>query len=288
MSNSGHADLHWPRMLIGLVFLFSCPSCATMHASNQDGWATDYDTAESRIANNPKPLFIYYSDTLPTAHNPSVDWEKDPVLKPWLEKFVCCRLYRQSAFDRRYVAQFGISRAPSVIIARLDGSHHAQEGVRTVDQLTQFLEKSDCPGQATVMDPHIVRRARYDWVDNVATARRMAQESGKPLLVVYVRRFSQDWGRMNKLLKHHMVFRQLRDAVMCRIDVSGWSRDVHISEFGVLTLPSIAIESPDGRHEILQQPTNYEAVAASAAKMHLMAQRLNRDNGVTENIQASQ
>ncbi len=285
MSNRGHVNHHRPALLIGLMLLLSCSSCATIHNSNSNGWATDYDTAERRIAISPKPLFIYYGNSLPTAHNPSIDWEKDADLKPLLEKFVCCRLYRQSSFDRRYIAQFGVTRAPSVVVVRLDGSHHAQEGVRTTDQLKTFLEKSDYPGQATTLDPHIVRRAHYEWVDNLATAKRLAQESGKPLLVAYVRRFSNDWSRINKLLKHHMVYRQLRDVVMCRIDVSGWSAEVHISEFGVLTLPSIAFQSPDGRHDILQRPTDHEAIAACAAKMHIAARQVNSSNDVTGNIQ---
>jgi len=288
MSNRGLVNLHQPRMLIGLMLLFLCHGCAAMSAFHESGWATDYDTAERRVAENSKPLFIYYGDTLPTAQNPSMKWENDPALKPLLAKVECCRLYHRSVFDRRYVAQFGVLRAPSVIVVRSDGTYHAKEGIRTTQQLTQFLGKSDCPGYATVLDPHIVRRAHYDWIDNVATARRLAQKSGKPLLVAYVRRFSRDWGRINKLLKHHMVYRQLRDTVMCRIDVSGWTSNVHISEFGVVTLPSVVLESPDGRHEVLQQPTDYEAVATCAARMHRMDNSVSSSEEVSQNIQAAQ
>ncbi len=281
------ANLNWFMLLVGTLLFVSSSGCATIRGLDDGAWASDYDTAEKRVARCQLPMLIYYSDKIPTAHNPSMDWENDPAIKPLLADYVCCRLYRQSAFDRRYVAQFGVSRAPAVMVARSDGTHHAQEGVRTADQFIQFLAKAGSPGQISVMDPHIVRRAQYEWMDNVSTARHLARENGKLMLVAYVKQYSRDWAHVNKLLKHHVVYRHLRDAIMCRVYVSSWSSDVHISEFGAVTLPAIVIESPDGRHEVMQQPTDYEEIAAFAASMLQPDRRVSSGVDITQPSQSS-
>lgn len=229
-----------------------------------DRWLGDFDAAERRVAESEKELFFLYLDGRRGREShrpPELDLE---ALASVVGGKVRCVLSRSYEPDRRYVAQYGVDRAPAVILVHRDGTYHARTGPMTADDIHAFLASVKPPGATVAYNPHIPRRAHYKWQNALDPALAQAAREGKPLLIVYHRKLSLDWRRLKKLLHRHEVCSRLDDTIHCRIALLGFSRESAITPFGTLRLPALVIVGTDGQHNILETPTSYEAVARFA------------------------
>lgn len=227
---------------------------------NPDGWLGDFDTAEQRVAESEKELLILYvSGRWGRESNLQQALDSD-LLATVVKDKVRCVLSRSYEPDRRYVAQYGVDRAPAVVLVHRDGTYHARTGPMTPGDVKAFLASAKPPGAVAVYNPQVPRRARYQWQDAIEPALAQATREGKPTLVVYHRTMSRDWRRLKKMLHRHEVCLRLGDLVHCRIALPGFSRDTAITPFGALRLPAMVIVRPDGQHAVLELPTSHESV----------------------------
>ncbi|MCH7870985.1 MAG: hypothetical protein IID33_04730, partial [Planctomycetes bacterium] len=174
-----------------------CGGCTlSLPRWNPDRWLGDFDTAEQCAAESEKELLILYI---------SGRWGRESNLQQTLDSEllaavvkgkVRCVLSRSYEPDRRYVAQYGVDRAPAIVLVHRDGTYHARTGPMTPDDVTAFLASAKPPGAVAVYNPHISRRARYQWQDAIEPALAQAAREGKPTLVVYHRTLSRDWRRL--------------------------------------------------------------------------------------------
>jgi len=225
------------------------------------GWVADYDTAEARVHESDQPLLIYFKDVAPG--------EKDRVRKildnaPMRERvagFVRCVLFRSHEPDRRYVAQFGVERAPALVVVHRDGTYHTLIGAMTGGDILDFLEQARPPGARPDCDPLIPRRAEYRWHDDLDRARRHSEDAARPMFVVYYRRFSSDWRDLHGWLEAREVHARVADMVHCRVGALKLLPGAYRSSFGALELPAVVIARPDGAFRVLERPTSSESLA---------------------------
>ncbi len=253
----------WIKRKAALMSLVAiCGGCAlSMPRWNPDGWMGDFDTAQQRFAESEKELLILYVSGRWGRESNLQQTLDSELLAAGVKDKVRCVLSRSYEPDRRYVAQYGVDRAPAVVLVHRDGTYHARTGPMTPDDVKAFLASAKPPGAVAVYNPHIPRRARYQWQDAIEPALAQAARKGKATLVVYHRTMSRDWQRLKKLLHRHEVCLRLNDLVHCRIALPGFSRDTAITPFGALRLPAMVIVRPDGQHAVLELPTSHESVA---------------------------
>jgi len=257
--------IQWPLRVIcvwGLVIGSGCMPALTRWAS--DGWVADYDAAEQRQRESGRELLVFYKDTRPGADTSIEEALASPPVRELIRGYVRCRLFKSYEPDRRYVAQYGIDRAPALILVHRDGTFHARSGLMSTAKLVAFLADAKPPGARPVINPYIPRRPRYDWRRSIEEAQQVARLTGRPLLVVFYRTLSRDWQELNKLLSRHEVYRRFADMVPCRIGLTSLSADAYITRFGALKLPAIVIVDCDGTRHVLELPTSYEAVVRFA------------------------
>ncbi len=178
--------------------------------------------------------------------------------------YIRCKLPKTYEPNRRYVGQFGVDRAPALIVVHGDGTYHARSGSMSAADVAAFLAHATPPGQRPEINPYIKRRVRYEWHRSIEEAEEEAQQTGRAVFTVFYRSFSSDWQVLRKLLSRQEVYSRLADMVHCRIGVLGFSGRAQGTRFGALTLPAVVIAHRDGTHDALELPQSYEAIVRFA------------------------
>ena len=244
-----------------------CGGCAlSLPRFEANRWLGDFDTAEQDVAESDKELLILYVSGRRGGESFMQAAMDSESLAELLRDKVRCVLARSYEPDRRYVAQYGVDRAPAVILVHRDGTYHARTGPATPDDIKAFLASSRAPGTPAVYNPHIPRRAHYQWQEAIEPALSQASNERKPALIVYHRKMSRDWQRLKKLLVRHEVCSRFDNLIHCRIGLSGFGRKMAITPFGALHLPAMVIVRPDGQHAVLELPTSHESIVQFAEK----------------------
>lgn len=253
----------WGGITVAVLLAVVAGGCASLSPKRltRHWWVTDYDTAERRARERAAEMVIYFSEDRIGTRDPLQEVLKDKALRRQLRDYVCCRLYKSHEPDRRYVAQFGVDRAPAWIVVHADGTYHQSQGPSGPEEISAFLAASSPPGRPPVINPLIPYEARYAWLEDLALAERMSEERGTPLLVVYYRRLAGDWAALERILKPREVFSRAGDMVHCRLGTPLPWMERFITGFGVLRLPALVVVRRDGGFEVLEKPLSAEAVA---------------------------
>lgn len=225
------------------------------------GWAADYETAEQRAETTGAPRVLYFRTGHLTPADPAFDALRSPEIASRLAGHVRGTLVQSYEPDRRYAAQFGVERAPAVILLHADGTYHAHTEPVSPETLARFIDQATPPGSIPAYNPFVPRTYRYEWITDFEAAKARSLQLGKPMVVAYERRLLGDARRLSKILTTHEVGLRLADFVHCRVRLLPTVGDAFISPFGAIRLPALVMAYPDGRFDILERPTSSEAVA---------------------------
>jgi len=238
--------------------------CAATGRWIMGGWVADYETAEQRVRATDRDLLIYFKASSQRKTDSVEEILDSNAMKKTLRGYVKCKLFRTHEPHRRYVEQYGVQRAPSLILVHADGTYHATSSVFSRADVEAFLAQSGSPGATPVIDPHIPRAASYRWIRRIEAARQEADQNGQPILYVFVRPMTRDWKNLKTLLDRREVFLRTKRMVACRL--SSWSKNARTlaESLGIRDWPAIAICRPDGNNDILERPATYEPICRLA------------------------
>lgn len=248
------------RPAIGIILVVGCllGGCRSW-SSNR--WIGDYDAAERLSIKRNQPLLIYFEEDRPNHDSRLAASLASERLQSTQDEFVRCSLVRSVERDRRYVAQYGVDRAPAVIVVHRDGTYHATaQRSMSADELMAFLESAVSPGTPIKRNPYVPHKPRYDWYDSLDEGGRVAQRSGRSMLVLFHRTLSSDHRRLERLLSRHELYLRLKDLVHVRIGMLGFFQKVYITKYGALKIPAIVIAHPNGTFDVLELPQSFESV----------------------------
>ncbi len=265
----------WLSALLALVSLTPVVGCATGlrgGAGNRSlgawwsekwtsGWSTDYESAERRARKTNAPLALCFTDSKFAAEDESLLALRDEKVESRLSGYVHATLVKSHEPDRRYAEQFGITRAPSLILVHRDGTFHTYTGAITPDALVTFIDESVPPGAVAVRNPLIPRNCECDWLTDLGAATAKSRETQTPMLVAYERRLTGDWGRLSRILATREVGIRVVDLVHCRVRLLPNTGAAFITPFGALRLPALVVVQPDGSYHTIETPSSSEEVA---------------------------
>lgn len=235
-------------------------------------WAADYQTAERLARESNTGVLILYTNIDLTREDAMREAAKGAATIGDAGKYVRCVLFRDNEPDRRYVAQYGVDRAPALIVVHPDGTYHARSGAMSAEQIADFLASATPPGSTPRLNPFIPRESNYAWNSDIESAERMSRASGRPMLVVLDRWMTRDWRKLRAMLERREVYTRFADMIHCRpADHTRLGRGLLWSSsgsaaarFGVKNLPALVIVEPDGNAQALELPTSYEAIVRFA------------------------
>jgi len=252
-------------LTFALVMATGCSS--TWGRWRPNGWDADYCAAEARAAESGGEMLIFYRAVDQGRPDPTFDALRSDPLKQQTARYVRCSLYRSYEPDRRYAAQYGVERAPALIVVHNDGTYHARTGLTSAEQISEFLAAAQPPGATPVLNPYIPRETNYAWHSSVESAEATAQKTGQSILIVFDRWWSRDRRKLEKLLERREVYGRFARMVHCRPGSILGLGDQSMARFNVKNLPALVIVHPDGSHYVLELPTSYEAVVRFADRV---------------------
>lgn len=229
-----------------------------------DGWNADYDAAEARMGESGGDMLIFFRSVDQGRPDPMFEALRSAPLKQQTAQYVRCSLYRSYEPDRRYAAQYGVERAPALIVVHRDGTYHALEGVASAEKISEFLAAAQPPGAVPDLNPHIPRETNYAWHSSLESAEAAAQKAGQSILVVFDRWWSRDRRKLEKLLERREVHSRFTGMVHCRPRSILGNGDESMARFGIVNVPALVIVRPDGTSHVLELPTCYEAIVRFA------------------------
>lgn len=257
------------------------PNWATLIPND---WVADYDTAEQRMRESSGGMIIFYESGNRKADEAMfAELKSDPAADA-CKDLVRCTLFRTYEPDRRYVAQYGVDRAPALILLHPDGTYHHRPGPAKADEIVAFIKSSTPPGASPKINPYIPRDIRYTWINSLTEAEEISHGTEEPIFIVLDRPYTKDWTKIQEMMAHREVYDRVANMIHCR----PWSwlgnQNQIINRFNLSNLPAIVILQPDGSHDELELPTSYQAIA------HFLDRTKNGEGngGVSENLNAAQ
>ncbi len=205
-------------------------------------------------------MLVYYSESRPGRHDPLKDALRNGNLTDQSARFVRCRLYVSHEPDRRFVGQYGVSRAPAWIVIHPDGTYHAQMGAASPEEVAAFIGAATPPGTEPARYSYLPTSTVESWYSSIQEAESIARNEKRPLLIVYTRMLSRDWDKLKPFLETLEVRRASSNFVRCHEDIAGpWSETVD-SRFGNLRLPALVVQQTGVDAEIIEQPNSARAI----------------------------
>lgn len=205
-------------------------------------------------------MLVYYSESRPGRHDPLKDALRNGNLANQSARFVRCRLYVSHEPDRRFVGQYGVSRAPAWIVIHPDGTYHARVGAASPEEVAAFIGAATPPGAEPTRYSYLPTSTVESWYPSIQEAESIASNEKRPLLIVYTRMLSRDWDKLKPLLETLEVRRASSNFVRCHEDIAGpWSETLD-SPFGKLRLPALVVQQAGLDAKIIEQPNSTRAI----------------------------
>lgn len=245
-------------------------------------WETDHDIARTIQADSQKPLLIYYLAGKREQNAVTSAALEDPAVQPMLDGYVRCRLFHEYEPDRRFVAQYGVERAPALVLIQPDGRYHAHVGPIRAAEAAEWLAAAAAPGDVPAHNPLVPRRIAYHWQSDLDEALARGREAGRPVLVVVYDVVSQHVLRFEELLSREIVHRRFADFEHCRIRAVLGVGAGPAARFNLTQLPAVVIVRPDGSFDALEAPSSPEEVVLFAARHAATTAALASQPGATE------
>ena len=224
-------------------------------------WVADYERAEELAGQAGQGVLYLYTKNDRTRKDELRDHLVDPASRGGVAaNYQPALLFQRHEADRRYAAQFGVYRAPAVILVHTDGTYHAKQSGLSPESVSQFLAQSTPPGEAPKWNPYITRRGGYAWYRDWESARAASQQSGRPIFVVLERWMSGDWGSLGKMVERREVQARTAGMIPCRPSTMWSSSGDVAAQLHVTKLPAVAIVPTEGDPSVLEMPNSYEAI----------------------------
>ncbi len=254
---------------IALLLLLLAPAGCTSSLSTARRWtvgnrAADYQTAERLAAESRTGILVYYTKTDLTRDDPIRDRLTLAASQSDKADYVRCTLFRDHEPDRRYVAQYGVFRAPAIIAIHSDGTYHACDADMSEDGIGRFLASATMPGDPPKYNPLIPREPIYNWTSDADAAMQAGATTRRPVLFVLDRWMTREWRKLRGLLERREVFTRFADMIHCRPTSALSPSGAVAKRFGVNNLPALVVVDADGQPHVLELPSSYEAIVRFA------------------------
>ena len=258
-------------LIAGSVLAFVSTGCGSWQTLRPGGWSESYGAAEARVRETDRELLICYRTGKAEGNRGVDEMLNADVLRRRTKVYVRCRLYSSHEPDRRYVAQYGVDRAPALIVVHRDGTYHAMGAPSSAAEVVEFLDSAGTNGMKPTANPHIPRAVDYDWRKDYEAAVQSARQEGRPVFVVVTKALTRPWRSLRDLLERREVYGRVAEMIHCRLSTLFPSGRALVRDLGISQLPALVIVHTDGTSHVLEAPTSYEQVVRFADRHALSA-----------------
>jgi hypothetical protein len=216
-------------------------------------WVYSYVEAEKLGKAAERPILVFYRDHLDPQCGQMLKTLNTTATRVTNHRnMVRCSLLTAYNPDRRYVAQYGVTSAPALIVIHPDGTYHSRMGSGTAEEVMEFLENATPPGSTPNLDIQVVRptdylaRAEGTYEKALGKARRQ----NRKLLIIYKWWLDGDSTEMIRRMMRPEVAARCSETINCILDWDYVPNRRHVGQHGVSRYPALIIVHQDGRADV--------------------------------------
>lgn len=198
-----------------------------------------FDRAVEKAQNQNRRLVIVYKWWLQGESTELIRRFSRPDVARYFADSVNCILDWDYALNRAFVARYGVSHFPAMVIVDPNGQYRTLTGVPSVDQIIRFAradERSDADGGS----PPVV------WFADHSAARLVAERTGRRLVLFFASDGSDSSDTMGRILDSPRGRAVLAHSVNCRLDSQKAEDRAYAGRYGVSAAPACIAVAPDG------------------------------------------
>jgi hypothetical protein len=240
------------RALHGRLLILPSIIIAGMTAGCAPSWQYDFNAASRQARRQDRDLFVFYKDPMDARSGRVRDALESPAVRPLLANKVRCMLVPFYAPDRKFVSQFGIQEAPSLIVVHPDSTYHALSNELDQNTIREFLLAAKPPGRQPVLDARVSQQPKFEYFNTYERAVEKARLQHRQLIIIYkwwldpvstelIRRFSQP-----------TVAAHFTESVVCILEWDHIPNRRHVAKYGVDTYPAVIAVEPNGRYRVVR------------------------------------
>lgn len=244
-----------------------------------------YESAVDLAQRQNRKMMILYKWWLDADSNELITRMSRPEIAARCTETINCVLDWDFTPNRKHVANYGVTKYPTIIVVHQDGSFQKREGLGSVHEIATFLSaalasrggqrpgvrppgpetrgpqasnplaprpQSPIPRAPTLdsrppaANPRSNRPPRINWLTIHDQARIRAQREGRGLFVFYEKALDETSMRMSNLLDSSGARSILSDTVNCRLNASDPAAVSIMRLYGVTDAPAFVAVRTDG------------------------------------------
>jgi hypothetical protein len=234
----------WPVFSVGWLIWLGC----LLTSGCSSAWIDSYNLAEQVARSRETDLVLFYKDHLDPQSGQMAERLEDPRVHSALTGKVKCVLVTVFEPNAKFVAQYGVSGAPALIVVHPDQTYHAREGPMSVEQIVDFLHSAQAPGEKPELNPQLPREYQYQWIGIYEDALERARRQNRKLLIVYKWWLSGESNELLRRLSKPEVARHVHEMAHCLLDWDYVPNRRHMASYGVQKVPAMVIVHQDGTY----------------------------------------
>ena|GEM_PF-1344346 len=211
-------------------------------------WHGSYEKAAALAARQNRALLVVYKWWLSAESTELLSRLSRPRVRRQFGEMVHCLLDWDYVPNRAHVAPYGVSKVPSMIIIRADGTYHTLVGLPTVERIMRFSVGARSPGRPASTRRGFDTLPAIHWQYNYERAHSAAERQGANLFVFYHSVFADASNRSARRLDTPEAAALLAKTVCCRLDWVVVGNHETAAQFGVDEPPAYVVLRRDGTY----------------------------------------
>ncbi|NOX58012.1 MAG: hypothetical protein GXP29_04035 [Planctomycetes bacterium] len=236
------------RRLARMAFVGSCALLMFSAAACGPAWVYTFNEAERIARPKERPILVFYRDHLDVASARIREVLEQPETMALLEGYVACSLI--SAYDpnRKFVAQYGVTSPPALIVIHPDGTYHALADVSDAVQIRAFLSNAKPPGQKPNVNRAIPRPTDYliRAEGTFERARERARRQNRKMMILYKWWLDANSNEMITRMSRPEIAAHCTETINCVLDWDYTPNRKHVAQYGVTKFPAIIVVHQNG------------------------------------------
>lgn len=236
----------------------------------------DFRVAQRKATETHRDLFVYYKSWLSPECGVMQNELARSNVQQQLGDMVCCILDEAFRPNREFMAGYGVSQYPALLVVRANGSHLIRLGALRSDEIAAFLQGAQgSASEAVAAKPAPPPGARpvstvaaasgstrVKWHDDFQGAYDEALRENRKLFIFYNSEIGGDDGALAAAMDRPEVARVLAGTVNCRLDWSSPANRARMAYYEVTLVPGFVALRPDGQFESRQGPLTPDELIA--------------------------
>lgn len=216
------------------------------------------ERAEEIARRQNRYLFIIYKWWLHPDSTELIRRASRPDVARYFAETVNCILDWDYLPNRRYVARYGVTKFPAMIMVAPDGRYQTLQGVPGVERIVRFAlsarraERDSGPARSRAAATPL------QWYLDHDSAVRTGQRQERNVLIFFHSVFSDESNAAALMLVQAKSAALLTSTVNCRLDWSDRKSRARMAQYGLEAAPALVLVHPDGTYVAHRGPVTME------------------------------